>query len=157
VNARTAPQRLTGTPYAVIACRVGRLPGLGLAFLTLAGGLALLLAALHPTPGPWLALTAPPLAGLWRAWHTGGPGFRPGWTLQWHAGGGWWLGAPEAKGPVPARLLPGGLHHGRLTLLVFRLADGRCVAALLGRGNLPPAAWRRLRVRLGWPAGARTP
>jgi len=149
---------MVGTPYACIACRVGRLPGLGVALVTLAGLLGGLLATLHPHPALWLGLAAPPLLGLGHAWCAGGPGFRPGWTLQWHARGDWWLGEPGARGPLPARLLPGGLHHGRLTVLVFRLADGRRVAALLGPGNLPPAEWRRLRVRLGWPGagGGRT-
>lgn len=156
MTSRPDPHGLTATPYACIATRIGRVPGLGRVLLAWAILYAGLLAALHPQPWTWLALAAPALLGLWQAWRAGGPGFRPGWTLQWHARGDWWLGEPGARSPQRARLLPGGLHHGRLTMLRFRLADGRHVTALLAAGSLPPAQWRRLRVRLGWPPAGQT-
>jgi hypothetical protein len=147
--------RLHGTPYACIACRVQPLPGLGLLLGMLCCCVSLLLILITPDVLTALVLQSFCLGGTFRSLKRGGPGFRPGWTLQLHASGVWWLGEPGARGPRPARMLPGGLHHGRLTVVILQYLDGGRVTALLGPGNLPPRQWRRLRVRLGWPASRR--
>jgi toxin CptA len=86
------------------------------------------------------------------------------WSLAWHvlhrgdaameavlqADGSWILetGQVEAR---PATLAADSLVTPQLTVLVFRLADGRRRSLLLLPDNIDPDSFRRLRVRLRFP------
>lgn len=87
-----------------------------------------------------------------------------GWSLWWHvwhrgdaitaavldAGGAWWI-TTAAVATVSATLRPGSLVQPFLTVLVFKLADGRNRSLLLLPDNCDPEAFRLLRVRLRFP------
>lgn len=56
---------------------------------------------------------------------------------------------------LSAALLPGCLVLAQLTVLAFRREDGKRASAVLLPSNTEADAFRRLRVRLRWQAGAR--
>lgn len=64
---------------------------------------------------------------------------------------GSWTLATGLVEPRPALLASDSLVTAQLTVLVFRLADGRRRSLLLLPDNLDPDTFRRLRVRLRFP------
>jgi hypothetical protein len=86
------------------------------------------------------------------------------WSLRWHVwhrgdaiteailepSGAWWV-TTAAGAAVSATLRPGSLVQPFLTVLVFKLGDGRRRSLVLLADNCDPEAFRLLRVRLRFP------
>ncbi len=122
--------------------------------LTLAHTGALVIAVLLPWPAWAKVLLALALAASLH------------WSLAWHVlhrgdsiteailqGDGSWTvktGRAEAQ---PATLAPDSVVTLHLTVLVFKLADGRRRSLLVLSDNIDPETHRRLRVRLRFPLG----
>ncbi len=142
---------MTGASSFPIRVRPGssRQLGLGLALAHLGA-----LPVLWSLTWPWwarLAWTAAVLASLcwswsWHVLHRGDAVVE----VLFKPEGEWWITTAKQASCL-GTLLPGGVVQPWLTVLVFRLADGRRRAVVLLADNVDPDGFRRLRVQLRYP------
>lgn len=111
------------------------------------GAIVTLLPVSLPWPGKLFIAAAIVLSGIWS--------YRRHVSLSGDAitevllkADGTWIVTTGARGALPAKLAPGCLVQPWLTVLVFRLANGRYRSVLLTQDNVDSNAFRRLRVRL---------